>query len=196
MHFDILALTSLIAGVQLSFYGGFFLPINAMIMQQEKNQAFRNLKRWITAYAITSIVLGYLFFMTGASGLMWINVLNNIFLIVFGTLLLVNFVWTKPLLHYILHQKSTVTFVAIMIAINIFNAVSLAASLVHPTLLQITISIFSFILASVITIAILNLIFWFIGKLTKAGKLPRYLAILFAVLCIVIGLLNTLSIYG
>src|SRR5687768_2375541 len=100
MHGEILALTSLIAGVQLSFYGGFFLPINAMIIQQEKNQALKNLKRWITTYAIASIALGYLFFITGVSGLRWINVLNSMFLMVFGTLLLVNLRWTKPILNY------------------------------------------------------------------------------------------------
>lgn len=197
MHVDTLALTSFVAGVQLSFYGGFFLPINAMIMQQEKYQATRNLKRWITVYALASIALGYLIYLLGALNLMWLHVLTSVFLIVFGTLLLVNSILTKPILHFLLFHKFAMIFMAIIISINIINAVLIPDTLIEqPSFLHITISIVAFVVASVITIVILNTMFWFIGRLTKAGRLPRYLAILFAVLCIVIGLLNTLSIYG
>jgi hypothetical protein len=193
MQPDVIAINAIALGGHIAFYGGGFLPILSIIIQQEKITAWKIFLRWSLAYAIASTLFCSLMYFTSPDFFHWaIPFLNNTFLIVFGVLMLTIVVRTDTL-REVSYQKKIVVAIAIIQATIIWELVASSYTITSQiNFFQLSLAMICFIVTIIIHVAIISFTLWIIAATSKTKKLQRYLAGLFAFLCIVIGILNFL----
>jgi hypothetical protein len=193
MNTDVLVWTAIAVGGQMVWYGGGFLPIASIVIQQERSAAVKTFLRWCVIFSLSASVIGLIMYITGPD--LYSSVVplsNNILMIGFGVWMLVRVVRTStPVEHSKI--KLIVFIIALIQAVLIWQATAgMYATTSAPTFVDLVILFICFILSVLIHSAIISFILWIIASTSKTKKLQRYLAGLFSFLCIVIGILNFL----
>jgi hypothetical protein len=193
MHTLVITLTAFALGGQMTWYGGGVLPVLSIIIQENKSNAVKNFFRWCRTFLLSALLIGLV---TGIIGPYlfphFVPLSNNILMIGFGLWMLIRVVRTNTPLEQS-QIKTLILSVALIQGVLVCEAASAVYSIKSsPTFLDTMIAVICFILSVLIHSAIISFILWLIASTSKTKKLQRYLAGLFAFLCIVIGTLNFL----
>jgi hypothetical protein len=193
MQPDVIAINAIALGGHIAFYGGGFLPILSIIIRKHKTTAWKTFLTWSFVYAIASILFCSLMYFTTPHFFDWaIPFLNNTFLIAFGVWMFIIVVRTGTL-GEVSHQKKIIVAIAIIQATIIWQLIASSYAITSQIdFFEISLAMICFIATIIIHVAIISFTLWVIAATSKTKKLQRYLAGLFAFLCIVIGILNFL----
>jgi hypothetical protein len=197
MELQAILATAIVTGFQFAFSMGGFLPLASVCIQQQKSALWTLIRTWIISFFCFALILGITACYVGLSWENWINLVYNTFFIAFGILIWIRLFSRKPALAQLLHNRSFVAGVAAIQSLIMLQGVAAVFAITaNPSFGYIIGFISLFIFVAVFVVCSVTLLLYLISSTSTTGKLPRYLAGLFAFLCILISILNLISSYG